>query len=211
MRASARYTLLRATWVWFVTALKAKIIAISGGTCSGKSTFAKRSPGSIVISTDDFYLNQGELTPGPDGTLNWEDPDSADLAACRASCEMLARGEAVDVPIYDIPTSSRIGFKRLEAPSGGLVIIEGLFAFEEQITSLADVLIFLDVSLDVRRTRRLARDLAVGVEVDLILTNLCNAEASEREKLESLRKQAHVVLTESDISDYWQSAIRLCG
>ncbi len=187
-----------------MSALEAKIVAISGGTASGKSTFARQSHGAAVVSTDDFYLDIEDLTPQPDGSVNWEDPQTADLAACRQACRLLAQGQTVELPIYDKPSSKRRGYRQAAPPAGGLVIIEGLFAFEDQIASLADILIFLDVSMDVRRSRRLERDMASGVAVDLILANLCNAEAAEKVQLDSWRQRAHVVLTEREMLTYWE-------
>jgi uridine kinase len=187
-----------------VTQLTAKIIAIAGGTCSGKSYFAKQAPDSVVVSTDAFYRELAVQVRRQDGSINWEDPAAVDLDACAAACKALATGNAADIPIYDMVTDSRIGSRRVEAPSGGLVMLEGLFAFEPELASIADMLIFLDVSIETRKSRRLERDIARGIEIEKILLCLRDAEKAESETLDKLRQMAHIVLSEQDIGMYWQ-------
>lgn len=189
--------------------MDARIIAISGGTCSGKSTFARRAPTSIVLSTDDYYKDLSEQIRREDGTINWEDPRAVDLNACAIACQALSRGEPVDIPIYDMSTDSRIGFKQIAPKAPGLVVIEGLFAFEPEIVSIADVLIFLDVDMEMRKNRRLARDTELGVSVDKIMRCLHDVQLAEEAQLAQSRKLAHIVLSENDKETYWQIAFPL--
>jgi uridine kinase len=171
-----------------------KIIAICGGTCSGKSTFASQAPGAIVIATDDYYR---------DGMMNVDDPTSVDLEACAQACQKLALGEAVDIPMYLKVTYSRTGYQLIQAPASGLIIVEGIFAFEPSIRAVANSLIFLDVDLEERKKRRFERDTTLGKSMDDIIHNLSNVELAEKEHLNRLRELADIVLSESAMKDYW--------
>lgn len=185
--------------------MDAKIVAVSGGSCSGKSTFANQAPFGVVVSTDDFYLTAEEVVPEEDGTINWEHPTAVDLKACAEACLRLAAGETVDVPIYSMLTDRRIGYRRVENAAKRLVILEGIFAFEPIFASVVDKFVFLDVSREVRFNRRLERDLARGVALDVILRNLGNAEMSEQSSLAILRQRADVIVTDNEISSFWET------
>ena len=185
--------------------MAARIIAISGGTCSGKSSFAKMAPASVVLSTDDFYRDLSEQRRRQDGTIDWEDPIAADLKACTAACKTLAGGKAVEVPIYDMLTDSRVGFRRVEPPCGGFVLVEGLFAFEPEFIAIAADLIFLDVDIEIRKSRRLKRDIALGFSVTDVQRYLRDVEVAEEHRLVKFRRLAHVVLCEKEMEKYWQN------
>ncbi|MBI4533148.1 MAG: hypothetical protein HY711_04300 [Candidatus Melainabacteria bacterium] len=67
------------------------------------------------------------------------------------------------------------------------------------------MLIFLDVNIEIRKCRRLERDIALGFTVDDVLIYLRDAEVAERDRIARYRKLAHIVLSESDMEIYWQS------
>jgi uridine kinase len=183
----------------------AKIVAVSGGSCSGKSTFANKAPFGVVVSTDDFYLTAEECLPEEDGTINWEHPSAVDLKACVEACLQLAAGGTVDIPIYSIMTDRRIGYRRVENTAKRLVILEGIFAFEPLFSPIVDKFVFLDVGREVRFNRRLARDLGRGVPLEVILRNLGNAETSEHTTLAILRQRANVILKDNDVASFWET------
>ncbi|HEY9755301.1 MAG TPA: hypothetical protein V6C97_09075 [Oculatellaceae cyanobacterium] len=185
--------------------MDAKIVAVSGGSCSGKSTFANQAPCGVVVSTDDFYLTAEEVVPEEDGTINWEHPTAVDLKACAEACLRLAAGETVDVPIYSMLTDRRIGYRRVDNADKRLVILEGIFAFEPIFAGVVDKFVFLDVSREVRFNRRLERDLARGVALEVILRNLGNAEMSEQSSLAILRQRANIIVTDNEVSSFWET------
>jgi uridine kinase len=183
--------------------LTGKIIAICGGTCSGKSTFAHQAPGAVVLSTDNYYYDVTKQVLQADGTINFEDPASAELQACVQACQKLAAGEAVDVPLYDKASLLRTGYQRVEPPANGLVVIEGNFAFEQPIKAVAKPLIFLDISIETRKSRRLKRDVEVGIPLEVIMQRLDDVDQYEKKHLDRLRSLADTILTEQEIESYW--------
>jgi len=105
----------------------ARIIVLAGPSGSGKSRLANRL-GLPVLRLDDFYRDGDDPDlPHAFGIVDWDDPASWDLEAAVRCAVRLVREGSADVPMYDIPTSRRIGTHRL-ALDGPLLVAEGIFA-----------------------------------------------------------------------------------
>lgn len=125
-----------------------RTITLSGPSCSGKTTTAKKLIESInnagrrahVVSIDDFYKNrtdaamkmsaEGELKP------DYETIASIDMDAFSDFAEKLERGGRISVPIYDFGTGSRNGHREIEVRDGDIVMLEGIQAIYPGIVSL---------------------------------------------------------------------------
>src|ERR1700731_3158236 len=94
----------------------AQIIAICGGSGSGKSTLAKKFVGASILSTDSFYKDLDELTPGEDGIFDFDHPSAVDMESCAAACVKLAKGEDVMIPVYEMRSCKRVGTQLVPAP-----------------------------------------------------------------------------------------------
>src|SRR5437870_5792011 len=114
-----------------------QIIAICGGSGSGKSTLAHKFVGSTVLSTDHFYKDISELSPGPDGSYDFDHPSSVDLQECAEVCLKLAEGDDVTVPVYDMRSCRRVGTQVMPAPKNKIVVVEGIFAFHSPMHDIA--------------------------------------------------------------------------
>jgi len=141
----------------------ARIVVLAGPSGSGKSRLANRL-GIPVLRLDDFYRDGDDPDlPHAFGIVDWDDPASWDLdAAVRCAVRLVREGSA-DVPMYDIPTSRRIGMHRLALDGCPLLVAEGIFAADvvphlrvEGV--LAEALCLTHRPL-VTFVRRLARDL----------------------------------------------------
>ena len=147
--------------------MKPTIIGIAGGTASGKSTIAKRlydeasKNGSVsLIRLDDYYFNMHKVVRSKTGMLNYDHPDSYDLNYIMEQLNELREGRAINKPIYDFVTHTRMAEYEVVEPSN-IIIVEGIMAFAfDKLLPLYDVKIFVDTADDIRFIRRLKRDMS---------------------------------------------------
>lgn len=147
--------------------MKPTIIGIAGGTASGKSTIAKRlydeasKNGSVsLIRLDDYYFNMHKVVRSKTGMLNYDHPDSYDIDYIMEQLNELRAGHAVNKPIYDFVTHSRMAEYEVVEPSN-IIIVEGIMAFAfDKLLPLYDIKIFVDTADDIRFIRRLKRDMS---------------------------------------------------
>jgi len=145
--------------------VKPFFIGIAGGTGSGKSTVARKiaeglPEGSVsVVDHDSYYRDRSDLTPEAREHLNYDHPDSLDNDLLVENLEALRAGRAVDVPIYDFKSHSRLAERRHLEPTR-IIIVEGILVFvEERVRRLLDVKVFVDTDADLRVFRRVRRDI----------------------------------------------------
>jgi uridine kinase len=141
------------------------LIGIAGGTGSGKSTVARKiaeglPPNSVgIIDHDSYYRDHSSLDAPSRARLNYDHPDALDNDLMVSQLEELRAGRAVDIPIYDFKTHSRLVERRTLMPTR-IVIVEGILVFvEERVRRLLDVKIFVDTDADIRVFRRIRRDI----------------------------------------------------
>lgn len=159
----------------------ARVVLLCGPSGVGKTSLVRRL-GLPTVQLDDFYRSADDAGEPPMphrfGIVDWDDPASWDAAAAVTALRQLCATGATDVPVYDIPTSSRTGTTHLDLGGAPLVVAEGIFAAhlvaacrEEGL--LADALC---VALHPWATfgRRLLRDLAESRKPPLTLVRRGN-------------------------------------
>jgi uridine kinase len=116
-----------------MTAPTARVLVLAGPSGSGKSRLARRlqaEHGWPVMELDDFYREGGDpaLPMSPLGLPDWDDVGSWDQEAALAAVRALCREGEVEVPVYDISASARVGSRRVRVGSAPVVVVEGIFA-----------------------------------------------------------------------------------
>jgi uridine kinase len=152
------------------------IIGIAGGTGSGKSTLAQRIAGALpsarvsFLDMDAYYRDHRHLTMEERRRVNWDHPDAFDIALLAAHLEALARGEAIDKPVYDFTLHARAA-RTVRVEPADVIVIDGiLLLVDERVRDACDVKVFVETEADVRLIRRIRRDMAVrGRPLDEIL------------------------------------------
>src|SRR5689334_7937823 len=143
--------------------MKPVLVAIVGGSSSGKSWLAQRLaeliPARVVrLSMDDFYLDRSHLSPARRSKINYDHPRAIDWRLFERSLRRLRSGEPAQVPQYDFKTHSRLPGYRTIKPAP-FVIIDGLWLLRRpKLRKLFDLSVFLDCSRKTRLKRRLSRD-----------------------------------------------------
>ena len=120
-----------------------RLICIAGPSSSGKTTFANRlriellSRGikPIRISMDDYYLDREHTPIDEDGKPDFESADALDIELFNQNlCDLIA-GLEVDLPKYDFKAGRRVVGRTLSVPLDQPIIIEGIHALNERLTS----------------------------------------------------------------------------
>ena len=120
-----------------------RLICIAGPSSSGKTTFANRlriellSRGikPVRISMDDYYLDRGQTPLDEDGKPDFESADALDIELFNQNLSDLIAGFEVDLPKYDFMQGKRVKGRTLSVPIDQPIIIEGIHALNERLTS----------------------------------------------------------------------------
>ena len=120
-----------------------RLICIAGPSSSGKTTFANRlriellSRGikPIRISMDDYYLDREHTPLDEDGKPDFESADALDIELFNQNLSDFIAGFEVELPKYDFKKGGRVPGRKLTVPADQPIIIEGIHALNERLTS----------------------------------------------------------------------------
>jgi len=140
-----------------------KLIAIVGGSGAGKTWLARRlelqlQPAVSRLSLDDFYLDRSSLSERQRESLNYDHPRAIDWTRLEKTLQNCRAGKVSFVPRYDFATHTRKPEEERFTPAA-VVLVDGLWLLvQAQIRDLFDFTIFVDCPEQLRRQRRLERD-----------------------------------------------------
>ena len=143
-----------------------KIVAITGGSGSGKSTVLNGLKDHFgdrlsMLSLDDYYRPKEVLPVDANGETNFDVPEAIDHPTLHADMRKLAKGEQVSFETYTYNKSLMQSELAVIEPREWLVV-EGLFVLcYPAVAELADVKAYIHASPEVRLARRKHRDMAV--------------------------------------------------
>ena len=147
--------------------MKPLIIGIAGGTGSGKSTVARKVAEALpdasvaFLEMDAYYHDFRHLSLAELHEVNWDHPDAFDVELLTTHLAALARGDAVEMPVYEFATHARSEQTRRIAPAD-VVVIDGILLLADAVVrALCDVKVFVDADPDIRLIRRIRRDTVV--------------------------------------------------
>jgi uridine kinase len=180
------------------------IIAIAGGTASGKSTLADALAARLgakasSISHDCYYKTvPGHVANHPDrATLyNYDHPSSLDSTLLAEHLRELRAGRAVRIPRYDYATSQAVPEASAVEPRQFILVDGILILAEPDLIPLFDLIVFVDAPDDVRLVRRIRRDTTVrGQTLNYVLDQYMNTVKPMHDEFVAPSKQhAHVIL-----------------
>jgi uridine kinase len=141
----------------------ARIIGISGGSGSGKTTIVTKITETVgeftFIPQDNYYLSAEYVNNANINAFNFDHPSAFDSDLIHEHLLMLREGHPIDMPQYDFVHHRRRDDVVRVVP-GKLVVLEGILVFfEPRIRDLIDLKIYVDTPDDIRFIRRLTRDI----------------------------------------------------
>ncbi|MDD3191712.1 MAG: nucleoside kinase [Bacilli bacterium] len=121
-----------------------RLIAIAGPSSSGKTTFSHRLRVELMtrgiqpvkISIDDYYLNREDAPKDEEGNPDLEHIEALDVELFNQQLLALIQGEEVELPVFDFQLGHRIKGHRVKVKPNQPIIIEGIHALNERLTSL---------------------------------------------------------------------------
>lgn len=140
------------------------VIAIAGGTGSGKTTIAQmiveQLPEHVsLLAHDAYYKDNRHLSNEERRKLNYDHPDSFDTDLFVRHIRALKQGLAIERPVYNFSTDLRED-RVIRVEPRQIILVEGILLLENpELRSLFDLKIFVDTDADVRILRRIVRDI----------------------------------------------------
>ena len=161
-----------------------RIIALSGPTCSGKTTTANKLTAELeacgkdvhLVSIDNFFLERDVLDEAAERSgkpLDYDSVKAIDLALLEERAASIIKGDPTELPVFDFKTGKRTHYETVDPDDASVFIFEGIQAIYPEVTALfgkdyRSVYISVEDDIemgdvyfgkrDVRLMRRLLRD-----------------------------------------------------
>ncbi|HVR43055.1 MAG TPA: uridine kinase [Thermoanaerobaculia bacterium] len=180
------------------------IVGIAGGTGSGKTTVAASICNRVGreriewISHDSYYREFRGHDPEARHHVNFDHPDSLETELLVRHLDELIAGRAVETPIYDFTTHSRLERTTRVEPRR-VVIVEGILVLgEAELRKRIDIKLFVDTPPDIRFVRRLLRDVQTrGRTIDSVVHQyLTTVRPMHEEFVEPSKRFADLIIPE---------------
>lgn len=181
--------------------INSKIVAIAGGSASGKSTIVKIIAETykdeiIVVGHDNYYKAHDDIDFDERKLLNYDHPKAFDTDLFCEDLKKLRRGEEIDMPVYDYTIHTR-SKDTIKVKAKKIILIEGILVlYEKKIRELTDTKVFVDADSDIRLKRRILRDTVErGRSIESCLTQYIEQVKPMHEKyVEPSKKYADIII-----------------
>ncbi len=179
-----------------------KIIGITGGSGSGKSTVVRKieevCKNFVCLSQDNYYKSAAYVNNQNITAFNFDNPAAFDTDLLCEHLLALKEGKAIDVPQYDFVKHRRTE-ETLHTEPAPLVIVDGLMIlYEKRLRELLDLKIFVDTPADIRFIRRLQRDIKErGRTVESVIKQYTEVvRPGHNEFIEPTKEYADIIIPE---------------
>ncbi len=146
--------------------METMLIIVAGGSASGKTTVVKNLMSRLdinevgIISLDNYYNDQSNLSMDERKQTNYDHPDSFDMDLLYIQLKELLAGKDIKEPVYDFVNHNRKENEYILISPKKVIILEGILAlYDKKIRDLANLKIYVECDDDIRFIRRLERDM----------------------------------------------------
>ena len=184
-----------------------KIIGISGGSGSGKTTIVRRIaeivPDFTFLAQDSYYKSAEYVDNQNITAFNFDHPSAFDTDLLVEHLRALKAGKTIRVPVYDF-VHHRRSEETMEVVPRSLVIFEGIMIFvDPRVRELLDLKLYVDTPDDIRFIRRLQRDISErGRTVESVIKQYLEVvRPGHLEFIEPTKAYADLIIPESGSSE----------
>jgi uridine kinase len=151
-------------------------VAITGGTSAGKTTLARALVDQladlhpVLLHQDAYFRDWSHLPPEErESRITANHPDAVLWDALVAQVQRLRERQPIEEPVSGTRAGARGEGTRQVAP-GEVILVEGhLLLCHEELRSLMDLKLFLDVPSEERLLRRIRRDVERGSDLEWVI------------------------------------------
>ncbi len=181
------------------------LIGISGGTGSGKTSFAleimKHFPSGevVLVDQDSYYKDLSDLPLEERKKVNFDHPNSVDFDRLIDDLKALKNNVPIKKPVYNFVTHTREKDKYTTVVPKKVIILEGIMIFViPELRELIDIKLYVDTDADVRVLRRIVRDINErGRDLENIIEQYLNqVKPMHEEFVEPSKRWADLIIPE---------------
>ncbi|MDC0506077.1 hypothetical protein OAN96_00605 [Candidatus Gracilibacteria bacterium] len=180
------------------------VVLIAGGSASGKtSLIAERiqdmyKKDSLILSMDNYYKGTEYVKKHK---LSFDDPEALDIKLFRKHLKALKAGETIKSPVYSFKKSVRTDKTTTIRPKK-IIIVEGLYALHDNLHTVGDYKVFVDLGTHGRLLRRIFRDVHRTGQYAKDIFNYFTqvVEPKNYQHIEPTKKNADVVISNKYIA-----------
>ncbi len=184
-----------------------RIIAIGGGSGSGKTTIVRKISEIVsdfnFIPQDNYYKSAEYINNNNITAFNFDHPEAFDNELLYEQLKNLKSGKSILMPQYDF-VHHRRKEETVSLEPKRLIIFEGIMVyFDAKIRSLFDLKLYVDTPDDIRFIRRLERDVKErGRTVDSVIEQYMQVvRPGHYEFIEPTKIYADLIIPEGGFND----------
>ena len=138
--------------------MNVRLIGITGGSGSGKSTVVRKiyeaHHDAVCIEQDNYYKSASYINNDNITAYNFDHPDAFDMDLMMQNLMDLKSGKAIEMPQYDFVHHQRKS-ETVHIEPKKIIIVDGLMVlYDKRIRDLLDLKLYVDTPADIRRNRR---------------------------------------------------------
>lgn len=178
-------------------------IGIAGGTGAGKTTVAKRvtartADAATLIPLDNYYKDLSHLDIEERREVNYDHPDAFEWDLLRSDVSKLLSGESIEMPQYDFTAHNRKD-ETVRVEPTEVIVVEGILAlYDDELTDMLDLKVYVETDADVRILRRIQRDVIErGRDLEGVIDQyLSTVKPMHEQFVEPTKKEADLIIPE---------------